>query len=127
MIRDLLMVGDKTRPEVNFDYEKGVLSISGRSILEYAEIVFEPMMEWFKKYLEEPKEKTTINLQLEYFNSSTSKALVRFLVLAKKLIENELELKVNFYYDDENIYEYGQDFMEVVGIQFNMIEKDFHL
>ena len=127
MIKNLLMLGDKTRPEVNFDYEKAELSISGRSILEYAEIVFEPMTEWLEKYLESPKEETTINLQLEYFNSSTSKALVRFLVLAKKLLAKNLKLKVNFYYDDENIYEYGQDFMEVVGIPFNMIEKNFHL
>jgi len=48
------------------------------------------------------------------------------LALAKKLIDKKLDLKVNFYYDDENIYEYGQDFMEVVGIPFNMIEKNFH-
>lgn len=126
MIEDLIMVGDKTKPNVYFNYEKGELTIEGRCILEYAEIVFDLMTDWLEKYIEKPKEKTTINLRLEYFNSSTAKALVRFLFLAKQLPEKNSELYVNYYYDDENIYEYGQDFMEVVGIPFNFIEKNFH-
>ncbi len=126
MIEDLIMVGNKTKPNVHFNSEKGELTIEGRCILEYAEIIFEPMTEWLEKYLENPYKKTTINLTLEYFNSSTAKALVRFLVLAKEGVEKKSDLLVNYYYDDENIYEYGQDFHEVTGIPFNFIEKNFH-
>ena len=126
MIKDLIMAGNKTKPDVHFSYEKGELTIEGRCILEYAEIIFEPMTDWLEKYLEEPIKKTIINLRLEYFNSSTAKALVRFLLQAKEGLENESDLLVNYYYDDENIYEYGQDFQEVIGISFNFIEKDFH-
>jgi len=126
MIKDLIMAGNKTKPDVHFSYEKGELTIEGRCILEYAEIIFEPMTDWLEKYLEEPIKKTIINLRLEYFNSSTAKALVRFLLQVKEGLEKKSDLLVNYYYDDENIYEYGQDFQEVIGISFNFIEKDFH-
>ncbi len=126
MIKDLIMEGNKTKPTVHFSYEKGELTVEGRCILEYAEIVFDPMNDWLEKYIQDPKEKTIINLKLEYFNSSTAKALVRFLFQAKQLNENNLAMFVNYYYDDENIYEYGQDFLEVTGIPFNFIEKNFH-
>ena len=126
MIEDLIMVGNKTKPNVHFSYNKAELTIEGRCILEYAEIVFDPMTDWLEKYIETPREKTTINLRLEYFNSSTAKALVRFLFIAKQLSEKNSDLHVNYYYDDENIYEYGQDFLEVTGIPFNFIEKNFH-
>ena len=125
MVKDLIMVGNKTKPSVHFNYDKGELTIEGRCILESSDIIFDPMTDWLEKYLEKPKEKTIINLRLEYFNSSTAKALIRFLFMAKQITENS-ELYVNYYYDDENIYDYGQDFLEVVGIPFNFIEKNFH-
>ena len=125
MLEDLIMVGNKTKPSVHFNYDKGELTIEGRCILESADIVFDPITAWLEKYLEKPKEKTIINLKLEYFNSSTAKALIRFLVMAKKITEIS-DLHVNYYYDDETIYDYGQDFLEVVGIPFNFIEKNFH-
>ena len=126
MVKDLIMVGNKTKPNIHFNYEKGELNIEGRCILEYAEIVFEPMSEWLEEYFENSNKKTIINLSLEYFNSSTAKALVRFLLLAKEKSNKVSDLTVNYYYDDENVYEYGQDFQEVSGITFNFIEKNFH-
>ena len=126
MIKDLIIVGNKTRPNVHFSYERGELSVEGRCILEYAEIVFDPMTDWLENYIKSPKKTTVINLSLEYFNSSTAKALVRFLFLAKQILEKDAELYVNYYYDDENTYEYGQDFLEIVGIPFKFIEKNFH-
>ena len=126
MIKDLIIVGNKTRPNVHFSYERGELTMEGRCILEYAEIVFDPMTDWLENYIKSPKKTTVINLSLEYFNSSTAKALVRFLFLAKQITEKDAELYVNYYYDDENTYEYGQDFLEIVEIPFNFIEKNFH-
>ena len=126
MVKDLIMVGNKTKPNIHFNYEKGELNIEGRCILEYAEIIFEPMSKWLEEYFESSRKKTTINLSLEYFNSSTAKALVRFLILAKEKSNKVSDLTVNYYYDDENVYEYGQDFQEVSGITFNFIEKNFH-
>ncbi len=66
-----------------------------------------------------------MRVTLEYFNSSTAKALVRFLFIAKSMI-GKSKLTINYYFDDENVLEYGKDFSEVLDIPFNYIEKSYH-
>jgi len=124
-MQDFIMEGGKLRPRVRFSRSEGTLSFQGRSLLEFAEEIFEPMNRWHEEYAKNPREVTTINIALEYFNSSTAKALIRFLEIAKKLKGKSL-LTVNYYYDDENILEYGRDFSEVLDIPFNFIEKSYH-
>ncbi|MDF1546830.1 MAG: SiaC family regulatory phosphoprotein [Bacteroidales bacterium] len=124
-MKDFKIEGGRLRPTAYFSSEKGTLNLEGRSLLEFAEDVFEPMNRWFEEYLKNPREETTINISLEYFNSSTAKALVRFLIISKKLNKKN-KLTINFYYDDENVLEYGKDFSEVIDIPFNFIQKNYH-
>ena len=124
-MRDFRMEGSRLRPSANFNSEEGTINLEGRSLLESAEDVFEPMNKWFEEYLKNPKKQTTINIALEYFNSSTAKALVRFLIISKKM-KNKDKLTINYYYDDENVLEYGKDFSDVIGIPFNFIQKNYH-
>ena len=125
-MQNYIYKGNNTKPDINFSAESGILIIKGRSILEYAENVFEPMNNWIEEYSKSINDKKiTIEIALEYFNSSSAKALIRFLILAKKFFSNN-DLKVNFYYDDESILDYGHDFAEVTGIFFNFVEKNYH-
>jgi hypothetical protein len=124
-MQDFIMEGGRIRPSARFSSAEGVLNLEGRSLLESAEEVFDKMNKWFNEYVNNPRPETTINIALEYFNSSTAKALIRFLIISKKL-ENKSKLTINFYYDDENVLEYGRDFSDVIDIPFNFIEKNFH-
>jgi len=124
-MQDFIMEGGRIRPTVRFSSKEGVLNLEGRSLLESAEDVFDKMNRWFEEYSQNPRPETVINVSLEYFNSSTAKALIRFLIIAKKL-KDKSELTINFYYDDENVLEYGRDFSDVVDIPFNFVEKNFH-
>ena len=125
-MENFIFKGSNTKPDINFSAETGILAIRGKSILEYAENVFEPMNNWVEEYSKlTSNKKVTIEIALEYFNSSTAKALIRFLIMAKEKLSNN-SLKVNFYYDDESILDYGHDFAEVTGIFFNFVEKKYH-
>ena len=120
------MEGGKIRPGVRFRSNEGIIDLYGRSLLDYAEDVFDPMYQWLEEYSRNPREETTINLALEYFNSTTSKAIIKFLLIAKKLTE-KYRLTINYYYnDDENLYEEGKDFSEVLELPFNFIEKKIY-
>ena len=125
MMKDLIIEESRLRPKIYFSATKGLLNIEGRCLLEYAEEVFDVMNQWLEDYIKSPAKQSTFNIALEYFNSSSAKALVRFLAISKKL-ETKSELSINFYYDDENILEYGKDFSEIVDIRFNFIQKNFH-
>ncbi|MBI3519238.1 MAG: DUF1987 domain-containing protein [Bacteroidetes bacterium] len=65
-------------PTIKFDLTKGELNISGRSIPENSIEFYNPLFEALDKYLADPNPKnaTTLNIQLEYYNSSSSACLL---------------------------------------------------
>ena len=122
----LLIGATQKSPLVHMDAEKGLIEIKGRSTPEDTDMVFRPIIKWIDEYVKTPKEKTIVNFHFEYFNSSTTKALMRFvnkLVLLDK--EEAFELEVNWLYFDEDMLEYGQDFEELSGLSFNFVERDY--
>ncbi len=125
LLKDFIVEENRLRPKVFFSAAEARLNIHGRCLLEYPEEIFDPMNKWLEDYLKNPGKITELNIGLEYFNSSTAKAIIRFLALLKQL-EGKSELMVNFYYDDENILDYGKDFSEIVDLKFNFIQKNFH-
>jgi hypothetical protein len=124
-MKEFIIEESSLRPKVYFNASEGILNIEGRCLLENAEELFDPMIKWIEEYFLSPYQDTILNIALEYFNSSSTKALIRFLALVKKL-ETKSNLQVNFYYDDENILEYGKDFSEIVNIKFNFIHRNYH-
>jgi hypothetical protein len=124
-MKELIIEESNLRPKVYFNANEGLLNIEGRCLLEYADELFDQLNKWVEEYFLDPHQETVLNIALEYFNSSSAKALIRFLALVKKF-ETKTDLKVNFYYDDENILEYGKDFSEIVNIKFNFIHRNYH-
>ena len=63
-------------PSISFDFEKGFLEIKGRSIPENSIAFYKPIVESLEKYGSKPQGTTTVNIQLEYFNTSSSKCIL---------------------------------------------------
>lgn len=78
IMENYVLEGTPKSPQVNFNAETGVLLLSGRSIPENAREFYRPMIEWVEKYNTSPKQQTTFDICLEYFNTSSSKALLIF-------------------------------------------------
>jgi len=99
-------------PHIHFDPVAGLLELKGKSVPENPVAFYTPVIDWLNKYIEAPAGFTTFNIQLEYFNTSSSKFIVDMLKkldLIKK--ENKGELEVNWLYDkyDEDMMESGED------------------
>lgn len=110
-------------PSIHFDVEKGTLEIKGRSIPENALEFYRPLIEWVEKYSVQSKPETTVHIQLEYFNTSSSKCL---LDLFKKLESIGNKVVIHWYYeqDDEDMLEAGEDYEAIINIPFKMIEVE---
>ncbi len=114
-------------PYIKFDPNMGVLELRGRSIPENAVEFYKPLVEWLDKYAQDPKDKTEVNVQLEYFNTSSSKCI---LDVFKKLEDinkkPDKEVVINWYYeeDDEDMLEAGEDYQSILKIPFKMIEME---
>lgn len=122
----LLVEASPKTPLIHMDGDKGLIELKGRSTPEDIDKIYLPVFSWIEKYLSQPKTKTIVNFHFEYFNSSTTKVLMR---LINKLLvfhkTNVTELEVNWLYYDEDMLEYGEDFEELTGIKFNFIESDY--
>ena len=73
-------------PEVNGNIEEGKLYIKGKSIPEDARDFYFPFRNWVLEFVQSPKDSLKVEVQLEYFNTSTSSIFLDiFRLLLNKL------------------------------------------
>lgn len=120
-MEDIQIEGTPKTPTVSFSSGEGSLVIKGRSIPENSIEFYKPLIDWIEGYSKSPNGSTTVNIQLEYFNTSSSKCI---LDLFKKLEAITDGIVINWYYeeDDEDMLEAGEDYDAIIGIPFKMIE-----
>lgn len=107
-------------------FENGVLLISGRSIPENSLTFFEPLFKFIADYTKQPQSVTTVNIMLEYANSSTNRSLMTVFTLLEKIHEEGGIINVNWYFetDDDLMFELGADFKSLLQIPFEIQEKE---
>ncbi|NNF02419.1 MAG: DUF1987 domain-containing protein [Bacteroidia bacterium] len=113
--------GEKN-PAVTFD-PSGALLLKGRSIPENSLDFYQDLFSWLDQYSSAPAGNTTLTVQLEYFNTSSSKCL---LDLFRKLesIKSAGNSQVNIIWlydeDDEDIMEAGEDYQSIVEVPIEL-------
>lgn len=114
-------------PEIVFNSENGELVIKGESYPENTSEFFKPVFAWLDDYLKSAAEKTTnVDIELYYFNSSSSKVLMNLFERLDDAAENGKTINVNWIYeeDDEDSREFGEEFAEDLShISFNFVVK----
>jgi hypothetical protein len=122
---NLLIESTKKTPEVAFNTD-GRMRISGRSIPEDASKFYDDLFEWVYYYCQQFPESTTIDIELEYFNSGSSKALLHILRALADSAKKGNKLTINWYYEqgDDDIMERGEYYESILEVKFNFIETD---
>ena len=125
-MNSLIIEGSPKTPNINFDGNEGSFLISGRSIPENSLDFYKPVMEWLDFYIVEPKATTTVNIKLEYFNTSSSKCLLDVFKKLEVIFKRGQKVGINWYYeaDDEDMLEAGEDYQSIIKIPFTMIEEE---
>ncbi len=114
-------------PEILFDCEANVLHVKGKSYPENTAEFYGPVFTWLEQYLEQlGTQKAVVNIELIYFNSSSSKVFMDFFDMLDEAVENGKDITLNWIYDeeDETMLEYGEEFMEdLESLTFNLVQK----
>lgn len=123
-MESITIEGTPKTPSVNFDYNSGKVEIKGRSIPENSIEFYKPLVDWLEKYSSAPKGLTEVNVQLEYFNTSSSKCILDVFKKLETIHKSGNEVLINWYYeeDDEDMLEAGEDYQSIIRIPFKMIE-----
>lgn len=126
-MKELILIGTKQTPYVNFNASTGKLEISGRSIPENSFEFYNPLLVWLSEYKAIAIAETNVKVYLEYFNTSSSKYILEVLKKLKDINELESkEVKVEWCYDkeDEEMMETGEDYEDVIGFDFKYTEME---
>jgi hypothetical protein len=120
----ILIEGTPKTPSVKFDPEKGVIEIKGRSIPENSIEFYKPLVDWLEFYSKNPLQKTLVNVQLEYFNTSSSKCILDVFKKLEAIHKANHDVTINWFYeeDDEDMLEAGEDYESIIRVPFKMIE-----
>ncbi len=113
-MENLIIDETKYTPKITLDANRGTISLVGKSYPENTFEFYEPMMKWIAQYFEEAAQSvTTVNMEITYFNSSSSKLFFDFFDLLEEANENHT-IKINWIFDEENesAEEAGEDFIE---------------
>lgn len=112
-------------PSVNLI--SGLIEIKGRSIPENPKKFYKPIYDWIKKYGINPEPVTTINLNFEYIDTSSSKWVLDLLRLLDDINgKSNTEIKVNWYYEegDYDMFDLGMHLKSFINIDFEFIETE---
>jgi len=116
--------GTAKTPTVKFDATSGVMEIKGRSIPENSIEFYKPLVDWLDEYATGAQDNTKVNVQLEYFNTSSSKCILDVFKKLEAINKGKSEVTINWYYeeDDEDMLEAGEDYESIIRVPFKMIE-----
>lgn len=110
-------------PLIKSDPEQGLIMIKGRSSPENSVVFYKPFFEWLTNYVNNPMEKTTVHIQLEHFNTSSSKCLLEIFKKLEVIQNVNRDVIVNWFYEknDLDILEAGENYETMTKLPFKMV------
>jgi len=121
----LFIIGSNDCPTILLDKDKGTFEISGQSLPEEAISFYLPVIEWFEEYIKEPLPETILTLDLDYCNSSSTKAIADVLEVLEDYYKAGGKVEVRWMYmeDDDDMLDVGKEFQEIIKVPFAFIAK----
>lgn len=116
--------GTTKTPTIKFDPKQGIIEIKGRSIPENSLEFYKPLIDWLERYSQNPQPNTQVNIQLEYFNTSSSKCILDVFKKLESLNKSgNSAVVINWHYeeDDEDMSEAGEDYQAIINVPFKMV------
>ena len=119
LMSDLFIVATENSPEINFTIN-GVLQINGRVLLDQEATFWIKAHEWLTNYVASNPAHTSVSLQFDCVNTTSSLEILKLLYLLNELAENKNHLEVHWTYPEHDVQleEMGKDFQELLSYKF---------
>jgi len=123
-MEEFVLNANERHPEVRL--RKGFISIKGNSIPHNAKELYRPVLQWIKAYVKDPPLHTEVSLQLNFYDSGSTKAIYEILktLAICQNTNHEIEMIFKWFYmkDDDAIKELGEFLESKLKITFNYYE-----
>ena len=116
----------ETSPQIDMDVDSGVMEFIGRSLPHNSEQFYAQVYNWLDEYLEKPSEKTTVNMHMDYLDTSSSRHLYNIFKRLNTAGETGNKVQVNWHFEtgDEEMAETGKDYQGLFNMKFKFIEVE---
>lgn len=112
-------------PGILLDKEKNRFEITGKACPENMDEFYEPVFKWLDEYIENPNDVTEFHINLQYYNTASSKALLKIMQKLEKIQTKNKIVKIIWHYDpdDEELFIAGVDYAELITIPFEFVKN----
>ena len=112
-------------PEIYGIKDRGVISIKGKCIPEDAREFFSPFRNWLLEFTDKAIDKINVEVDLEYFNTSTSNILLDIFKHLSR-VNQKKDVRIIWIYeeDDLDMQEVGEDYKLMVGDIMSLESKE---
>jgi hypothetical protein len=99
------------------------MRLAGRSIPEDPTKFYDALYIWVYEYCQSPPENTHIDIELEYFNSGSSRSVLHIMREFADLRTQGKNVSVNWYYEDgdDDVLERGNYYATILNLPFKFI------
>lgn len=120
MLKTLKYKATADTPEVLFDISGNKFQLTGRSLPENTHDFYKPLIDWMNEYSSNPNPSTELEINLDYFNSSSIKQLLLIFMVLEKMQKNGNVVKVVWFYteDDDLNKIKGKEFQSMLNLSF---------
>jgi SiaC family regulatory phosphoprotein len=119
---NLYIVRGVKTPQIDFNV-KGELRIEGRCFPENPVEFYQKSFEWLNMFVESMPMEVNLHVNLENFNTSSSKVLFHIFKLFEPLHMRGSKVNLYWYYeDDTDMLEAGQDYAEILKFPFHFVK-----
>jgi hypothetical protein len=132
IMRKLIINQTASSPKVILDPDRNVFEISGESRPPDVAAFYDEILSWLDDYslhlskYHEGKDPVVINLDFEYFNSSSAKYILDFCKQVGTVKANGRNIEVKWHYEDDDMdmLEVGREMSRMAKIPFEYVRKE---
>lgn len=119
-VQSLYIEKTEETPEVDFSLEAGRLMLSGRSLPEDAFSFYKPLIHWVEHNAEHLNGQLLVEINLDYFNSSSGRYLMELLTKLETGVKGSAESKIIWVAEegDEIMLDKGVEFASIITLPF---------
>jgi len=110
-------------PRILFNVD-GNLSVSGISTPNNVNAFYQPLFDWIKEYKTIKPKSVSLELFIDYLNTSSTRIIVEMIRLIKSFKEDATDVNFIWVYDneDEDMLEMGEELAEITDTTFTFKE-----
>lgn len=123
-MENLFIAKTDDTPEIDFNVESKEMKMTGRSLPEDVTTFYQPVLDWLDELEETPSGEYKCIMNLEYFNTASSKLILDILMRLEDIhLDGNTAIEIIWNYDerDTDMEEAAEEYSELVEVPFKIV------